>query len=74
MTPREIEIATWDERAVKAMCKAWLEMNTIRARRGIPVGSSMTQEYWDNIMDQLDQLILERTGKVAHCNPALYKD
>ena len=47
MKPRKIEIDTWDERATKALCEAWREMNEIRARDGTPVGSSVTQEYWN---------------------------
>ena len=73
MTPRQLEIDTWEDRALKAMCEAWVEMNTIRARDGTPRGSSVTQEYWDDIMNRLDRLILERTGNDAHCNAILYR-
>ena len=74
MKPRKIEVNDWKHRTTKVMCEAYQQMNSIRARDGTPRGSSVSRTYWDDIMSRLDNLILEETGKVAHCNPALYRD
>ncbi len=58
---------------IKVMCEAYLQMNTIRARDGVPTGSNVTQEYWDDIMDRLTDIIEDETGHTAHCHPSLYK-
>ena len=63
--------------AVKAMCEAWTEMNTIRARDGVPCmhngyKSDVAQEYWDDIMQRLDDEVKKATGRGCWLHPALY--
>lgn len=62
---------------VKAATKAFLELNTIRARDGVPythygMKSSIDEAYFSSIVDELDQAVLAATGKSAHCHPSLY--
>lgn len=62
---------------VKVMCEAWREMNTIRARDGVPYchdgrKSDVSQEYWDDILRRLDCAVMNATGQSAWSNPALY--
>ena len=71
LTPEEYN--TIPSHVIKVMCEAWREMNTIRARRGVPKGSNVTQEYWDDIMSRLNDIIQDETGHSAHCHPSLYK-
>lgn len=54
------------------ICAAWNEMNIIRARDGVPRGSYVSQEHWDNVMRHLEDIILRESGHPAHCNPYLY--
>ncbi len=61
-----------EDYVIKVMCEAWREMNTIRARDGVPIGSSITQEYWDDIIERLDKIVESETGHTAHCHPSLY--
>jgi len=61
----------------KAIALAWQEMNNIRARDGVPcqydgTRSSVTQEYWDSVMDGLDKILRDETGKGAWLHPSLY--
>ena len=56
---------------IKVMCEAYAEMNTIRARDGVPPGSRTTQEYWNDIMERLNKAIYDATGEMAHCHPSL---
>ena len=58
---------------IKVMCEACYEMNIIRARDGVPKGSNVTQEYWDDIINRLDKIVEDETGHTAHCYPSLYK-
>jgi len=63
--------------AIKTMCEAWTEMNTIRARDGVPYmhngyKSDVTQEYWDDIMQRLDDEVKAATGRGCWLHPALY--
>lgn len=63
--------------AIKAMCEAWTEMNTIRARDGVPYmhngfKSDVAQEYWDDIMQRLDDEVKKATGRGCWLHPALY--
>lgn len=60
------------------MCEAWREMNTIRARDGVPrcsdgTKSDVSQEYWDDIMNRLDNAVIEATGHKAWLHPSLYE-
>lgn len=61
----------------KAIALAWLEMNTIRARDGVPyqfdgTKASVTQEYWDSVMDGLNKILVDETGRGAWLHPSLY--
>ena len=63
--------------AVWCLAHVWSEMNTIRARDGVPrmfdgSRSSVSQEWWDELMDRCESVIVKHTGKPAHCNPVLY--
>ncbi len=60
------------DHVIKVLCEACREMSTIRARRGIPVGSSITQEYWDDIISRLDKIVQDETGHSPHAHPSLY--
>ena len=65
------------EAAILAMCQAWHEMNTIRARDGVPymydgIKSDVSQEYWDDIMQRLDDEVKAATGRGCWLHPALY--
>jgi len=58
----------------KAIAQAWLEMNTMRARDAYQFDgtkSVVSQEYWDSVMNGLDQLLVEETGKGAWRHPSL---
>lgn len=63
--------------AIKVMCEAWTEMNIIRARDGVPYmhngyKSDVSQEYWDDIMQRLDEEVTTATGRGCWLHPALY--
>jgi hypothetical protein len=65
------------ESAIKVMCEAWTEMNTIRARDGVPYmhngqQSSVSQEWWDDIMERLDAEVVAATGRGCWLHPSLY--
>ena len=59
---------------IKVLCEAYREMNIIRAREGVPRGSNITQTYWNDIMDRINSIVLQETGKHAWLNPELYKE
>lgn len=58
-------------RSAKVLVKAFLELNTIRARDGAPQG--VCPEYFSSVIDEIDEVVKELTGKSAHCHPLLYK-
>jgi len=65
-------------RAVRVMVRAFLELNTIRARDCVPWthmghASSVDAEYFSSVVDELDAVVTEMTGKSAHCHPELYR-
>lgn len=65
-------------RAVRVMVRAFLELNTIRARDGVPwthmgYKASVTEEYFSSVADELDATVMEITNHSAHCHPELYK-
>lgn len=75
---RIIDIKYWkeidpnlDNRIIKVLCQAFLELNTIRARDGIPYKSDVDPIYFSSIVDELDSVVKELTGKSAHCHPSL---
>jgi len=57
----------------KVLCEVYNEMNLISARDGVPVGSNVTQEYWDDIMNRINEIVETETGHTAHCHPILYE-
>ncbi len=59
------------DHVIKVLCEAHNEMNIIRARDGVPKGSNVTQEYWDDIMHRLNEVVVNATGRSAHCHPSL---
>jgi hypothetical protein len=69
---------TMNPEYIKVIAQAWYEMNTIRARDGVPYcydgrRSDVTQDYWDSIMDGLDAMLLAETAHGAWLHPALYQ-
>ena len=61
----------------KVIAEAWREMNTIRARDGVPrhsdgQQSDVSQEYWDSIMERLDAVLKVETGHGAWLHPSLF--
>jgi len=63
---------------IKVMCEAFTELNTIRARDGVPymfdgTKSSVDEDYFSDIIERLDKAVIDLTGKSAHCHPTLYK-
>ncbi len=72
MKPRQLGHETIPNHVIKVMCEAYWQMNAIRARVGVPKGSQVTQEYWDDIMARLNEFVQSETGHVAHCHPSLY--
>lgn len=66
-----------NKRTVRVMVRAFLQLNTIRARDGVPythqgIRASVDREYFSSIVDELDKVVTEMTGKSAHCHPELY--
>ena len=62
---------------VRAAVFAFKELNTIRARDGVPYTSngyqsSVKPEYFSSVVDMLDDAVKEATGKSAHCHPELH--
>lgn len=62
---------------VRASVQAHHELNTIRARDGVPYTrygkSDVDEDYFSAVVDGLDQAVIAATGKPAHCHPELYK-
>lgn len=61
---------------IKVMCEAWYEMNVIRARDGVPYcydgrKSSVSQDYWNDIMRRLDTEVTAATGHGCWLHPSL---
>lgn len=62
---------------VRAAVRAYLELNTIRARDGVPYKrdgykSDVCPEYFSAVVDQLNEAVIRATGNSAHCHPELY--
>ena len=62
---------------VRAMVKAFNELNEIRARDGVPYTqdgwkASIDPVYFSSVVDELDEAVKAITGKSAHCHPELY--
>ncbi len=74
--PDQSESAEHELQAVRAMVKAFKELNTIRARDGVPWTHNMCKAsvdvvYFSSVIDELDEVVKAMTGKSAHCHPAL---
>lgn len=72
MTPEQ------ERKCVRAMVCAFQELNTIRARDGIPHSRcgfpyGVSEGYFSSVIDSLDDVVKELTGKSAHCHPELYR-
>ncbi len=68
----------YDDRPVKALVKAFLELNAIRARDGVPYSRrgdryGVCEEYFSSVVDDVNTAVKELTGITAHCHPSLYK-
>jgi hypothetical protein len=66
-----------EEKDLKTICEVWEEMNGIRAQDGVPYHydgrkSDIKQEYWDDMMTRLDDIVKKYTGKGCWLNPILY--
>lgn len=64
---------------IKALVKAFEELNTIRACDGVPyhhdgTRSAVGEEYFSSVVDEIDFAVTSITGISAHCNPLLYSD
>ena len=46
-----------------ACWRAWRELNEIRARDGVPRGSSVTADYFSSVVDDCQRAIETATGK-----------
>lgn len=62
---------------VRAAVRAYAELNEIRARDGVPythqgIRSSVTEEYFDSVVNDLSASVMLATGHAAHCHPALF--
>lgn len=74
--PKGLDALTCSASIVKVMCQAYQEMNVIRARDGVPYmhngyKSDVSQEYWDSIMDKLDEEVENATGRKCWLHPSL---
>jgi hypothetical protein len=62
---------------VKILVKCFLELNTIRARDGVPYTrygiSDVNPEDFSNLIDSIDEKVTRLTDHSAHCHPLLYK-
>ena len=63
---------------VRAAVKAFTELNEIRARDGVPYThqgckSSVCENYFSSVVDELDAAVKAATGLSAHCHPELYR-
>ncbi len=65
-------------KAIKVMAQAFKELNTIRARDGVPYSyygkSDVDEKYFSSVIDDLDKVVIAMTGKSAHCHPSLYRN
>ena len=64
-------------RLVRAAVRAFAELNSIRARDGVPYThsgyrSGVGEEYFSSVIDELSDAVEAATGKPAHCHPELY--
>jgi len=69
---------TNEQKAIRAMVQAFRELNTIRARDGVPythmgMKACVCQEYFSQVVDDLDEAVKLLSGQGAHCHPALYE-
>lgn len=67
------------EKLVSASVRAFLELNGIRARDGVPHQSDgraygVDEKYFSSVVDGLDEAVKAATGKSAHFHPALYRE
>lgn len=67
-----------ERQLVRAAVRAFHELNTIRARDGVPYTqggwkSTVCEEYFSSVVDGLNDAVTAATGKSAHCHPELYK-
>ena len=67
------------ETDVLLMCHVYAEMNAIRARDGVPYcydgrKSDVSQEWWDDIMERLNDRVKEVSGKGCWLNPCMYEN
>ena len=59
------------KKCVRLLVLAYFELNSIRARDGVP-SSDVDEKYFSQLIDEIDDTVLFITGKSAHCHPALY--
>jgi hypothetical protein len=67
-----------NNQVVRAMCRAFAELNAIRARAGVPYTrggwpSLVNEDYFSQVVDDLDAAVRLMTGIGAHCHPSLYR-
>lgn len=59
------------KKTVRTLCRAFQELNAIRARDGAPQG--VCEAYFSQVVDEINDVVVELTGKSAHCHPSLYE-
>lgn len=55
---------------IRDLCRIWRELNAIRAKDGAPEG--VTTDYWAELCDSLNTIIVQHTGQGAWLHPLLY--
>lgn len=58
------------DKELRTLCFVYQEMNSIRARDGAPI--NVCHEYWDRLTEQVDDIVMNQTGKQAWLHPFLY--
>lgn len=59
------------DNVIRTFACIYQEMNAIRARDGKPQG--VTAEYWDRLLEELNDFLSENTGHGGWLHPALYR-
>ncbi len=66
-----------EQKTIKLLAEIYSFMNEIRARDGVPYTHmgcqmSISQKYWDDMMERIDKTVKEETGTTAWLNPILF--
>ena len=74
----EAESERIKQQCIRAMVRAYAELNAIRARDGVPythngLKSDVNEAYFSSVVDELDEAVKAAAGRSAHCHPILYE-